>query len=160
MRTITTPVFTSGRLKGMVPIMHRISVQLKEVTGEMAKEKQLVQLKPLFADLAFETIMSTGFGIEVNAWRDKDNIVKKMARTYLGYEGGAMLMIKFMIIFTMPWMAEKMKMKMFDGKAEDFFGKEHALKKATFDKFLCHNIVKNTIISLNSPLGHKLIIVL
>ena len=115
----------------MIPIMNRISAQLKEVTEEMAKEKQVVHLKRLFSDLSFEVIMSTGFGIEVNAWRDKDNIVKKMARTYLGYEGGAMLMIKFMIIFTMPWMAEKMKIKMFDGKAEDFFGKEHALKKRT-----------------------------
>ena len=129
MRTITTPVFTSGRLKGMVPIMHRISVQLKEVTGEMAKEKQLVQLKPLFADLAFETIMSTGFGIEVNAWKDKNNIVKKMARTYLGLEGGYGLAIKLMIVITMPWIAEKMKLRVFNGQAEDFLGKEHALNQ-------------------------------
>ena len=125
MRTITTPVFTSGRLKGMVPIMHRISVQLKEVTGEMAKEKQPVQIKPLFSDLAFEVIMSTGFGIEINAWKDKDNFAKKMARTYLGYESGPMLMIKFMIILASPWIGKKLKMKMFDGQAEDFFGKEH-----------------------------------
>ena len=129
MRTITTPIFTSGRLKGMVPIMHRISVQLKEVTGEMAKEKQLVQLKPLFTDLAFEVIMSTGFGIEVNAWRDKDNIVKKMARTYLGMESGPMLMVKFMVILIMPWLGEKMKLKVVDGKAEDFLGNGTCLEK-------------------------------
>ena len=124
MRTITTPVFTSGRLKGMLPIMHRISVQLKEVTGEMVKEKQLVQLKPLFSDLAFEVIMSTGFGIEINAWKDKDNIAKKMARVFLGYESGAMLMLKFMLILMAPDIAVKMKMRLLDDKAEDFFSKK------------------------------------
>ena len=129
MRTITTPVFTSGRLKGMVPIMHRISVQLREVTGEMAKEKQVVHLKRLFSDLSFEVIMSTGFGIEVNAWRDKENIVKKMARTYLGLEGGYGLAMKLMVVITMPWIAQKMKLRVFNAKAEDFLGKELALKK-------------------------------
>jgi cytochrome P450 len=97
MSTITTPVFTSGRLKGMLPIMHRISVQLKEVTGEMVKEKQLVQLKPLFSDLAFEVIMSTGFGIEINAWKDKDNIAKNTLAIFL-----AMLSLSFQALISIP----------------------------------------------------------
>ena len=128
----------------MVPIMHRISAQLKEVTGEMAKEKQVVQLKRLFSDLSFEVIMSTGFGIEVNAWRDKENIVKKMARTYLGLEGGYGLAMKLMVVITMPWIAQKMKLRVFNAKAEDFLGKELALKKdqtilntSFFEMFFC-----------------------
>ena len=130
----------------MVPIMHRISAQLKEVTGEMAKEKQVVQLKRLFSDLSFEVIMSTGFGIEVNAWRDKENIVKKMARTYLGLEGGYGLAMKLMVVITMPWIAQKLKLRVFNAKAEDFLGKELALIKGPahtkilgppFEMFFC-----------------------
>ena len=116
----------------MIPIMNRISAQLKEVTDEMAKEKQVVHLKRLFSDLSFEVIMSTGFGIEVNAWKDKENIVKKMARTYLGLEGGYGLAIKLMVVITMPWIAEKMKLRVFNGEAEDFLGtyKEHIIYKS------------------------------
>ena len=107
MRMITTPVFTSGRLKGMVSIMHKISVQLKEHTEKLSKDQKPVQTKKLFSQLAFEMIMSTGFGIDVNAWDDETNIFKKMANKYMGYDGNVFQMIKFILIFTLPTLMGK-----------------------------------------------------
>jgi cytochrome P450 len=77
-RTIVTPIFTSGRLKTMVPIMHSIARQLTDHLGDLTKEDKPIDTKDLFGSFAFEVIMSTGFGVEVNAWKDPNNIFKKM----------------------------------------------------------------------------------
>ena len=116
-----TPIFTSGRLKGMLPIMHSITNQLTEHTAELIKNGETIKTKPIFAHLSFEMIMSTGFGIEVNAWKEMEtNIFKKMANKYLGYDGSVMLMVKMIVAFALPWVAEKSKMRLMDGESEDF----------------------------------------
>ena len=121
MRAIVTPIFTSGRLKIMVPIMNKICGDLKTFSRQLAKESKDVDTKELFRSAAFEMIMSTGFGVEVNAWNDKDNIFKKMAWTYLGYIGSTTkMMVKLIFMMFFPAIGEKMKLRIFDEEAEDF----------------------------------------
>ena len=121
MRALVTPIFTSGRMKTMVPIMNKICEDLKTFSGELAKESHEIDTKELFSSAAFEIIMSTGFGVDVNAWNDKDNIFKKMAWTYLGYIGDTKkLMIKFILAFFFPQITAKLKIRVFDEESEDF----------------------------------------
>jgi hypothetical protein len=42
------------------------------------------------------------------------------ADTYLGFDGGALLMFKFMMIFLTPSLFNLFKLRLFDGGAEDF----------------------------------------
>ena len=121
MRTIVTPIFTSGRLKTMVPIINNICGDLKTYASKLVSESKNVDTKELFSHAAFETIMSTGFGVDVNAWNDKENKFKKAAWTYMGYAGNTTkLMIKFLVAFFVPGLPEKIGMRVFDGEAEDF----------------------------------------
>lgn len=76
MRSIMTPVFTSGRLKNMIPTMNKIAGQLIGQTRKLGDSP--VHTKKLFKDFAMEVIMATGFGVEVNSWDDDNHIVKKM----------------------------------------------------------------------------------
>jgi hypothetical protein len=77
-RTIVTPIFTSGRLKTMVPIMHNIARQLKDHLSDLTQDDKPIDTKVLLSSFTFEVIMNTGFGVEVNAWKDPNNIVRKM----------------------------------------------------------------------------------
>ena len=43
-----------------------------------------------------------------------------MANKYLGYDGSVMLMVKMIVAFALPWVAEKSKMRLMDGESEDF----------------------------------------
>jgi cytochrome P450 len=79
-RTIVTPIFTSGRLKTMVPIMHSIAGQLNDHLSDLTQDDKPIDTKVLFGSFAFEVIMNTGFGVEVNAWKDPTNIVRKMVK--------------------------------------------------------------------------------
>jgi cytochrome P450 len=79
MRTVFSPIYTSRRLKTMVPILHNIAGQLKEhVINDLVKEGKPIDTKKVFNSFTFEVIMNTGFGVEVNAWKEPDNIFRKM----------------------------------------------------------------------------------
>ena len=71
----------------MVPIINNICGDLKTYASKLVSESKNVDTKELFSHAAFETIMSTGFGVDVNAWNDKENKFKKAAWTYMGYAG-------------------------------------------------------------------------
>ena len=45
---------------------------------------------------------------------------KSQRTTDIGYDGNVMLMIKFIVVLTVPWLAEKSKMRLMDGESEDF----------------------------------------
>ena len=113
-----TPIFTSGRLKGMVPTMNSIADKMREVVHKNPKE---VKTKVLFKDYAMEVIMAVGFGVEVNAWNDDNHIVKKNVDTYMGYDGSPWLLIKFMLSFLAPSIFNGLGLKVFDAKSEAFF---------------------------------------
>ena len=101
--------------------MNKICGDLKTFSRQLAKESKDVDTKELFRSAAFEMIMSTGFGVEVNAWNDKDNIFKKMAWTYLGYIGSTTkMMVKLIFMMFFPAIGQKMKLRIFDEEAEDF----------------------------------------
>ncbi len=118
-RSIVTPIFTSGRLKGVVPTIHKSGKSLikhmEALVGEAANSKDL------FATYAFEIIMNVGFGIEVNSWKDKDNVVKKMAYRSLGLDGnGLKFMVSFLVFLVSPSLHKSLGMSFMDLEATEF----------------------------------------
>nr|AKH03531.1 cytochrome P450 3081C1 [Paracyclopina nana] len=119
MRSIMTPVFTSGRLKNMIPTMNKIAGQLIGQTRKLGDSP--VHTKKLFKDFAMEVIMATGFGVEVNSWDDDNHIVKKMVDKLMGYDGNPLFILKFLFLFSFPKLGSFLGIKVSDAKAEKFF---------------------------------------
>ena len=61
-RDLVSPVFTSGQLKEMVPLMHLLSVRLIKDTSELIKNTRYVNTFQLFTQYSFEVMMATSFG--------------------------------------------------------------------------------------------------
>ena len=105
----------------MIPMMHKICHELKTHSTKISKDSTEIDSKQLFSLLAFEMIMTTGFGLEVNSWNDEGNVVKKMVWQYMGLAGNTTkMMIKFMFLLFFPYLAEKLKMRFIDQESEDF----------------------------------------
>ena len=72
MRTITSPSFTSGKLKGMVPLMEKCIDKFAAYFDNVIKEKDgLIDVKKVTAGFTIDVIASTSFATETNANDDR-----------------------------------------------------------------------------------------
>ena len=76
MRNMTTPVFTSGKLKLMVPHIARVGANLEEMLGEAAGAGDVLDAKELFGKFALDAIASSSFGIESNSFKDPESVFR------------------------------------------------------------------------------------
>ena len=76
MRNMSTPVFTSGKLRLMVPHTSRCGVNLEQMLGEAAGAGDILDAKEVFGKLALDAIASSSFGIESNSFKDPENLFR------------------------------------------------------------------------------------
>ena len=76
MRNMSTPVFTSGKLKLMVPHISKCGANLEETLGEAASVGDVLDAKELFGKLALDAIASSSFGIETNSFKEPENLIR------------------------------------------------------------------------------------
>ena len=71
MRAIMSPMFTSGKLKGMVQLIDKIGdqmvVELDKIVGED------LEIKDFFQKFSMDVVASTGFGFDANAISDPNS---------------------------------------------------------------------------------------
>ncbi len=66
-RSMFSPIFTSGKLKMMVKFMDKISKSAEERVRLAAESGEDLELRDLFSNLSIDTIASCAFGIEAGA---------------------------------------------------------------------------------------------
>lgn len=66
-RAITTPTFTSGKLKTIFPIMQNASFEMTQTLGELADSKQEVDLKLLYGTYTMNVIAYSAFATQPDA---------------------------------------------------------------------------------------------
>ena len=76
MRNMSTPVFTSGKLRLMVPHISRCGVNLEQMLGEAARAGDILDAKEVFGKLALDAIASSSFGIESNSFKDPESLFR------------------------------------------------------------------------------------
>ena len=79
MRTLVSPVFTSGKLKLMVPHMDKCAANLSEMFTEAARSGEVLEGKEVYGKFALDAIATAGFGIESNSYKDPDNVFRATA---------------------------------------------------------------------------------
>ena len=89
MRNMATPVFTSGKLKMMLPHISRCGANLEAMLGDAARDADVLDAKEVFGKLALDAIASSSFGIDSNSFKDPESLFRinamKLTR-YLCYE--------------------------------------------------------------------------
>ncbi|CAG2112673.1 unnamed protein product, partial [Medioppia subpectinata] len=72
-RSITTPVFTSGKMRRMYPMVRQSVEGFINAVNEYAKDKQEVNVKEMYGCLAMDVIANCAFATKINAFKDPNN---------------------------------------------------------------------------------------
>ena len=124
MRSIVSPIFTSGKLKSMSKLLNQVGRDFADYLDKLAQSNEEVNARDLSSRYTMQVIASTGFGIETSAFGDDENSerFRKMARKLTGADGSTFDMVKALIGFLLPWLAKALKIEAFDKESMDFFG--------------------------------------
>ena len=79
MRAMVSPVFTSGKLKLMVPHIVKCGLNIEEHLKTAAMTGEILEAKEMYGKFTFDSIATSGFGIESNSFEDPDNIFRTNA---------------------------------------------------------------------------------
>ena len=148
MRNMATPVFTSGKLKLMVPHIHKVdniflltqffyistffhiaclhfqsALNMGEMLAESARIGETLDAKQMYGKFALDAIATSGFGIESNSFKEPDNIFRVNVRKLTGDKeyAKASAIPKAMFMFMAPKIAASLGMSFLDKKITHFF---------------------------------------
>merc|ERR1711970_553185 len=123
MRTIVSPVFTSGKLKGMVPIIDKCANNLDEVFEAAARSGEVLEAKSLYGKFTIDAIATSGFGIESNSFKDPNSVFRTTALRMTRSEGYGTKwdMVTFLILFISPRLSKLLGLTQLPKGTVEFF---------------------------------------
>lgn len=125
MRTLVSPVFTSGKLKMMVPHIEKCADNMEELFEAAVKNKDILVAKDVYGKFTLDAIATSGFGIESNSFKNPDSAFRKTALRMVRADGyGSFWDIpKFMFLFVFPKLARAVGITAFPSGTVEFFAK-------------------------------------
>ena len=79
MRTLVSPVFTSGKLKLMAPHIEKCADNMDELFARVVETKEILDAKDVYGKFTLDAIATSGFGIESNSFKDPDSVFRRTA---------------------------------------------------------------------------------
>ena len=76
MRAMVSPVFTSGKLKLMVPHVNKCGANMIEYLKTFALTGEVLEAKEMYGKFTLDSIATSGFGIESNSYKDPENVFR------------------------------------------------------------------------------------
>ena len=76
MRALVSPVFTSGKLKLMVPHIDKCGGNLVDFLKTGAVTGEVLEAKDVFGKFTLDSIATSGFGIESNSFKEPENVFR------------------------------------------------------------------------------------
>ena len=123
MRSIMSPIFTSGKLKNMYKLFNKIGRDFSEHVDKLAQSKEEINARDLSSKYTLQVIASTGFGIDIAAYRDdaEGDKFRKMTAKVTGKDAGALGILKILLSFTLPSVFKALKLETFDRESITYF---------------------------------------
>ncbi|CAG2108247.1 unnamed protein product, partial [Medioppia subpectinata] len=72
-RSITTPIFTSGKMRKMYPMVRQSVEGFMNTLSEYAKDKHEINAKNMYGCLTMDVIANCAFATKINAFKDPNN---------------------------------------------------------------------------------------
>jgi cytochrome P450 family 6 len=120
LRVRLSPTFTSGKLKGMYPIINDCSKTLQDYVMKNTKNDKAYEFdsRDLFARYTTNVISSVAFGIENDCINDPDNLFRKMGKKV--FQVNFKQLILGTLLFFIPNVAVLLKIKQIPKEMDDF----------------------------------------
>ena len=144
-RSSLTPVFTSGKLKNMIPLIHKVADNCETYLDKNIGVE--FEAKELLKGYAMDVIISTGFGYETDTLNNPENIFKKHADVMIGKTFSWKLIIAIILFMMCPRLLRWLDWSFFDKNTEDFFAAV-IVKTLKVRPFLGRSSIKTLRISL------------
>ncbi|CAG9785987.1 unnamed protein product [Diatraea saccharalis] len=123
MRSMLSPMFTSSKIRVMVPFMMEVGNQMIESLKKKIKESNEnfidVDSKDLTSRYTNDVIASCAFGLKVNSMVDEDNEFFKMGKIVTNFTPWMLLKVFFYL--NMPVIMRILKIKFLPEAASNFF---------------------------------------
>ncbi|XP_077880878.1 cytochrome P450 3A9-like isoform X6 [Ictidomys tridecemlineatus] len=84
LRVLLSPVFSSGKLKEMLPIINQYGDALVKYLSQEVKKGEPVTVKEILGSYNMDVIVSTSFGVNVNSLNNPQDPFVKKAKKVLG----------------------------------------------------------------------------
>nr|XP_031836318.1 uncharacterized protein LOC116428622 [Nomia melanderi] len=101
LRTRLSPVFTSGKLKEMFPLILECSEHLEQYLEKVVEKGEPVECRELTAKYATDVIGSCAFGLETNALSDTESEFRRVGRKV--FSTSFIQVVRFRLRQAMPW---------------------------------------------------------
>ncbi|XP_065338787.1 probable cytochrome P450 6a13 [Cloeon dipterum] len=119
MRSKLVPTFTSGKMKGMFPLMVECSKQFDEHLQLMADRHDVFEAKDLLGCLFTDIIGSCIFGVKCNAIKEPKNVFRVMGKRLVDVKLFQALKVFFAVF--QPEVARILKIRTMDEEVQNFF---------------------------------------
>ncbi|KAK5646918.1 hypothetical protein RI129_005382 [Pyrocoelia pectoralis] len=116
-RTKMTPVFTSGKIKSMFPLIFEGSMSLKKYIRNHLHESS-IETKEVCAKYATDVITSCAFGLEANSFNDDHAPFRKVGRQMFDFRWSTA--VRQTSYFLIPAVAKLLRMPFLDPCTTDF----------------------------------------
>lgn len=122
-RTIVSPVMTSGKLKLMIPHVDKCAQYLEDFLEEAATIGEPIDTKSVFGKFALDAIATSGFGIDHNSYKNPDSNFRKTALRMIRSEGyGSVLDLpKFAFLMIFPKLGSRLGISILPKGTLEFF---------------------------------------
>ncbi|XP_077889890.1 cytochrome P450 3A9-like [Ictidomys tridecemlineatus] len=120
-RVLLSPVFSSGKLKQMIPIINQYGEALVKYLSQEVKKGKPVTVKEILGSYSMDVIVSTSFGVNVNSLNNAQDPFVKKAKKAIGSDVFHQI---FLIIMIFPFLRpvfQALNVYRFSKSALDFF---------------------------------------
>ncbi|KAH8405777.1 hypothetical protein KR215_008552, partial [Drosophila sulfurigaster] len=117
-RSKISPVFTSGKIKQMYPLMVEIGKDLEQLLASLPVDS-IVCIKDICSRFTTDLIATIAFGIKANALKDTNSEFFKVNTEFFNFDLSRVL--DSFIIFLFPTLVSLARVKTFSKRTRDFF---------------------------------------
>nr|XP_033326765.1 cytochrome P450 6B1-like [Megalopta genalis] len=119
LRQKLSPMFTSGKLKGMFNLMVECSQNLDKYLDQVASKNEVVKIHEVTANYTMDVIGNCAFGINLDTMSDKDNEFRKQGKMI--FEGSIENVIRLRLRMYLPRLYDLLGFVFPDRKIAPFF---------------------------------------
>ena len=98
MRSVFTPIFTSGKMKVMLKFIKLVAEDLCEEMEKKVREGEEFELRDVFGKFSLDALASSAFGVDGESFKNKDSLFVKNAANFFKFNTleNIVLFLKFM----------------------------------------------------------------
>lgn len=151
LRAKLSPVFTSGKIKGMYILIAECAKNLQSEVDRLVDSGPAdTDTRDLVARFTTDVIGSTAFGINCNSLANPDSEFRRMSKRIFG--GSLMNLLRQFVVFFMPKISKSLNIKDTDPEVEEFF---LGMVRDTVQHRIANNVTRNDFLQLLIELKKK-----